>query len=115
MEKVTSRYEYIYIYSKKLVTVTKNEGKGNVNRTKVCLVERSSMKIIKFDRSFSSRAITDEVFFSPRSTQRNRPIPIAFRRGSRFISARRKFHLFYYKNPGAPAIGETSPTSGYSL
>lgn len=63
MEKVTSRYEYIYIYSKKPVTVTKNEGKGNVNRTKVCLVERSSMKIIKFDRSFSSRAITDEVFF----------------------------------------------------
>lgn len=43
------------------------------------------MKIVKFDRSFSSRAITDEVFFS-RSTQRNSPIPIAFRRGSRFIS-----------------------------
>ena len=55
------------------------------------------MKIVKFDRSFSSRAITDEVFFFlflsflslslslSRSTQRNTPIPIAFRRGSRFI------------------------------
>lgn len=94
---------------------------GNEKRRETLIVRKfvwwnvSSMKIIKFDRSFSSRAITDEVFFSPRSTQRNRPIPIAFRRGSRFISARRKFHLFYYKNPGAPAIGETSPTSGYSL
>lgn len=45
------------------------------------------MKIVKFDRSFSSRTITDEVFFFlSRSTQRNTPIPIAFRRGSRFIS-----------------------------
>ena len=74
------------------------------------------MKIVKFDRSFSSRAITDEVFFflflsffslsfslarhkeTPRSLLRFVEGHVSFLRP--FHRGRRKFHLFYYKNPG---------------
>lgn len=71
------------------------------------------MKIIKLDHSFSWYAIKGHAFSRLCSTQRNTdPYCVPWRVTFHFSTlqrARRKFHLFYYKNPGAAAIAETNP------
>lgn len=73
----------------------------------------SAVKIIKLDHSLSCHAIKGHAFSRLRSTQRNTdPYCVPWRVTFHFSTlqrARRKFHLFYYKNPGAAATAETNP------
>lgn len=73
----------------------------------------SAVKIIKLDHSLSCHAIKGHAFSRLRSTQRNTdPYCVPWRVTFHFSTlqrARRKFHLFYYKNPGAAATAEMNP------
>lgn len=73
----------------------------------------SAVKIIKLDHSLSCHAIKGHAFSRLRSTQRNTdPYCVPWRVTFHFSTlqrARRKFHLFYYKNPDAAATAETNP------